>query len=200
MTPTAEPSKEVLEIRKYSNRRYYDATHSRHLTLEEIREFVREGHDIRVTDNQTSADITAKILTQIILDFDTPKLDLFPTALLAQLIRTNDQLVKGFYESFFGQALTAFLNYQRLVETQLKRGSILPAMFPPMATWTQAMMNPFLPEAQADKGSSAVVPPSAEPDLDAKLHQLQRQVDEIRGQVGKSSKRERGRVGKKRGR
>ena len=29
-----------LEIKKYANRRYYDATHSRHLTLEEIRALI----------------------------------------------------------------------------------------------------------------------------------------------------------------
>ena len=108
--------------------------------------------------------------------------------------------MKGFYESFFGQALVAFLNYQRLVESQLKRGSVLPAMFPPMASWTQSVMNPFLPGAQTDDGTSAVVAPPSDEDLGAKLHQLQRQVDEIRGQVGKSAKPRRPRTVKKRSR
>src|SRR6266852_910970 len=51
-----------LEIKKYPNRRYYDATHSRHLTLDEIRALVQQGYDIRVIDARTSADITAQVL------------------------------------------------------------------------------------------------------------------------------------------
>jgi len=83
-----------LEIKKYSNRRYYDATHSRHLTLDEIRNLIQQGYDIKVTDAKTSADITAQVLTQIILELDTPKLDSLPVPLLVRLIRMNDQLVK----------------------------------------------------------------------------------------------------------
>ena len=71
-----------LDIRKYPNRRYYDATHSKHLTLDQIRDLVRDGYDIKVTDSKTGADITAQLLTQIILELETPKLDTFPVAML----------------------------------------------------------------------------------------------------------------------
>src|SRR5579862_5477218 len=100
-----------LEIKKYPNRRYYDATRSRHLTMEDIRSLVREGYDIRVTDSKTSADITAKVLAQIILELDAEKIDAFPVALLVRLIRVNDQLVKDFLERYFNQALSMFLQY-----------------------------------------------------------------------------------------
>ncbi|HZV34316.1 MAG TPA: polyhydroxyalkanoate synthesis regulator DNA-binding domain-containing protein, partial [Verrucomicrobiae bacterium] len=65
MAETNAPHSKTLDIRKYPNRRYYDVTRSQHLTLEDIRELVREGHDIRVTDSKTSADITPKVLAQI---------------------------------------------------------------------------------------------------------------------------------------
>src|SRR5437764_6986140 len=94
---TDTPSKR-LEIRKYPNRRYYDTTRSRHLTLDEIRSLIREGHDIRVIDSKSSVDITAQVLTQIILELETQKLDSFPVPLLVRLIRVNDQLVKDFIE------------------------------------------------------------------------------------------------------
>src|SRR5205823_3540835 len=62
--PMAQDAPEkILEIKKYPNRRYYDATHSRHLTLEEIRSLIQQGYDIRVTDAKSSADITAQVLT-----------------------------------------------------------------------------------------------------------------------------------------
>src|SRR5260370_40028739 len=105
MAETGESAAKRLELKKYPNRRYYDATHSRHLTLEEIRSLIQQGYDIRVTDAKTSADITAQVLTQIILELDTPKLDALPIPLLLRLIRMSDQLVKDFIEKYFNQAL-----------------------------------------------------------------------------------------------
>src|SRR5678810_390946 len=108
MPAQTETTARKLEIKKYPNRRYYDATHSRHLTLEEIRSLIQQGYDIRVIAAKTSADITAQVLTQLILELDTPKLDSLPVPLLVRLIRMNDQLVKDFIEKYFNQALKSF--------------------------------------------------------------------------------------------
>src|SRR5436190_18960545 len=110
-----------LEIKKYPNRRYYDATHSRHLTLDEIRSLIQQGYDIRVVDARTSADITAQVLIQIILELDTPKLDSLPVPLLVRIIRMNDQLIKDFVEKYFNQALKSFFEYQRQMEEQVRK-------------------------------------------------------------------------------
>ncbi len=53
MSENPDAAGKKLEIKKYANRRYYDATHSRHLTLEEIRALILQGFDIRVTDAKT---------------------------------------------------------------------------------------------------------------------------------------------------
>ena len=42
----------VHRIKKYMNRRYYDITHSRHLTMDDIYELVRSGQSVQVTDSQ----------------------------------------------------------------------------------------------------------------------------------------------------
>jgi polyhydroxyalkanoate synthesis repressor PhaR len=89
MQQQAQSSKSLV-LKKYANRRYYDAAQSRHLTLEEIRDSVRNGSDLTVTDGTTSRDITGQVLTQIILDFETPKLDLLPVPLLLHLVRLED--------------------------------------------------------------------------------------------------------------
>ena len=70
----------VFEIKKYPNRRFYDVTRSRHVTLNDLYELVQVGERILVTDSKTGADITNIVLTQIILEHDPPKLDLFPAA------------------------------------------------------------------------------------------------------------------------
>ena len=81
MAENPESRVKKLEIKKYPNRRYYDATHSRHLTLEEIHTLIQQGYDLRVTDAKAGADITAQVLTQMILELDTPKLASLPVPL-----------------------------------------------------------------------------------------------------------------------
>lgn len=188
MNTPSKPLADRVEIRKYSNRRYYDSTRSRHLTLEEIRDLVKEGHDIQVTDNQTAADITPKVLAQIILDLDARKLDVFPAELLAQLIRANDHLVKGFCEKFLVQALKSFIDYQGIMESQWKQSAVLPTMFPPMTAWAQAMMQPMdaNPAGEGEHSSSAPLGPDA--NLARILTDLQRQMDALKRQVGSPKK------------
>src|SRR5438876_8137530 len=183
--PTAAAAKK-LEIKKYPNRRYYDATHSRHLTLEEIRSLIQQGYDLRVVDAKTSADITAQVLTQIILELDTPKLDSLPVPLLLRLIRMNDQLVKDFIEKYFNQALKSFFDYQQQVEEQVRRTHGLPSVFPTVAAWTKAMLQPFAtaftsPTAEQPVPAPAESPASAsQEDLHDLIKKLQRQVIELK--------------------
>jgi len=143
MSEQTNPQAKHLDIRKYPNRRYYDTTRSRHLTLDEIRSLIREGYDLRVTDSKAGVDITAQVLTQIILELETQKLDSFPVPLLTRLIRVNDQLVKDFIEKYFNQALKSFLDYQQQVEEQIRRTHGLPSVFPSVSAWTKAMLEPF---------------------------------------------------------
>lgn len=193
-----------LEIKKYPNRRYYDTTHSRHLTLDEIRSFIQQGCDIKVTDAKTGDDITAQLLTQIILELETSKLDSFPVPLLLRLIRMNDELVKDFIEKYFNQALQSFLDYHRQVEEQVRRAQGLPATFPSVSAWTEAVLKPFASafSGRAGHPSSAPAPPAEkEPggDLRELVHHLQQQVQELKKSRETSQARGR-RKGKKRGR
>ena len=134
-----------MDLRKYPNRRYYDTRGSNYVTLEEIHAAIRDGCEVQVTDSKTGEDITAKVLTQIILDHDSPKLDIFPTALLHQLIRTNEPLVRDFVDKYFCQALSAFLQSQRQFEQYLRQALGLPATLPAAQFWTRWMMGPFAP-------------------------------------------------------
>ncbi len=178
----AEHSGKRLEIKKYANRRYYDATHSRHLTLEEIRALIQQGYDISVLDARTSTDITAQVLTQIILELDTSKIDSLPVPLLVRIIRMNDQLVKDFIEKYFNQALQSFLSYQQRLEEQIRQAHGLPSSLPLVSAWTKAVLEPF---------SSAFAKPAAEP-APAKVSgsadrvvELEETVRELQAQLAK---------------
>jgi polyhydroxyalkanoate synthesis repressor PhaR len=173
-----------LEIKKYSNRRYYDATHSRHLTLDEIRNLIQKGYDIKVTDAKTSADITAQVLTQLILELDTPKLDSLPVPLLVRLIRMNDHLVKDFIEKYFNQALKSFMEYQQQVEEQIRRTHGLPSAFPSVSAWTKAVLEPFASVFSGPTAEPAAEPPhQKEPVAPAEEQDFAQVVRELRREV-----------------
>ena len=181
-----------LDIRKYPNRRYYDATHSRHLTLEEIRSFIRDGYDIQVTDSKTGADITAQVLAQIILELETPKLDAFPVNLLLRLIRVNDQLVKDFIEKYFNQAFQSWLEYQKQFEERVRQVQGMPGVYSPFSALTQAIMRPFSPpygSPSTEKTAPSQPPPNAQQDtgdLRNIIKDLQQQVSGLRQEVKKT--------------
>jgi polyhydroxyalkanoate synthesis repressor PhaR len=182
MLESRESGGKRLEIKKYANRRYYDATHSRHLTLEEIRAMIQDGFDIRVIDAKTSDDITGQVLTQLILELDTPKLDSLPVPLLLRLIRMNDQLVKDFIEKYFNQALHSFLDYQRQVEEQIRRTHGLPSAFPSVSAWTKAFIEPFASvfagqgQAKPDGVSTSSAVPSEAAELRKVVENLQQEL------------------------
>jgi polyhydroxyalkanoate synthesis repressor PhaR len=61
---TSAPERHL--IKKYANRKLYDTRTSRYITLDGIAQLVREGHDIKVMD-QDGRDLTQVTLSQIVL-------------------------------------------------------------------------------------------------------------------------------------
>lgn len=62
---TSAPEKHL--IKKYANRKLYDTRTSRYITLDEIAQLVRDGHDIKVVDRDNGSDLTQVTLSQIVL-------------------------------------------------------------------------------------------------------------------------------------
>src|SRR5579862_3523975 len=78
-------AKSIL-IKKYENRRLYDATHSRYVNLDEVAHFVQRGYDVRVIDVSSGEDITRIILTQIIAEGAKAPDSGFPLDILRQMV------------------------------------------------------------------------------------------------------------------
>merc|ERR1712072_225921 len=81
---------EVRIIKRYQNRKLYDTHQSCYVTLEEIAQIIREGHEIQVIDNKTKNDIT--YMTQIQLLFDQERKSSKPgnVDLLKRVIRCTE--------------------------------------------------------------------------------------------------------------
>jgi polyhydroxyalkanoate synthesis repressor PhaR len=74
-------------IRKYVNRRLYDTTQSRYVNLEELRELIVAGDDIKVVEQASKEDITTIILLQILEDSQQAAAKILKPDFLAGVIR-----------------------------------------------------------------------------------------------------------------
>src|SRR6202022_3720342 len=135
----------TLEIPKYQNRRYYDSTRSRHLSLQQIHKLIIEGYNIRVLDAKTNEDITSKVLTQILLEYEPVKLDMFSNELLIRAIRVNDRLLKDFVDLYFRQAFEAFCGSQKQGEQMAGPPHHLTSLLPSAASSVANLFPPWMP-------------------------------------------------------
>jgi polyhydroxyalkanoate synthesis repressor PhaR len=182
-----------LKIKKYSNRRFYDTTRSCHVTLGELHDLIRAGHEVTVTDSKSGEDITHLVLTQILLERDAPKLNIFPSNILHEVIRTQQEMLGSVVEQFFRQALDAhrasherWTSFMRNVLGATPMGAAANAMMPPSPLeWTRAMMEAFTGKPPPPAGAS----PGAEPlrDQGDELSQLRKQISELTRTVEKLS-------------
>ncbi len=107
-----------IVIKKYSNRRLYDSTHKRYVTLEDISDMIRDGDEVRVIDSQTGEDISKVILIQVILESEKNKEDILPVSFLHMLIKYGNKIAKDFFENYF---LMMFQPYLSVQENMMKK-------------------------------------------------------------------------------
>lgn len=113
-------SKKPRIIKKYPNRRLYDTTDSKYVTLARIRELLLEGEQIQVFDSISEEDITRQILMQIITDQENSDSPLFSTDLLAKLIRLYQGAVPSVFHEHMERSFDMFLQQQSLYQQQVR--------------------------------------------------------------------------------
>jgi polyhydroxyalkanoate synthesis repressor PhaR len=117
-------------IKKYANRRLYDASISKHVTLEDIRDLIVRGEKIRVVEDKTGEDITRLILLQVIAEQEQFGKPILTTHLLESIIRYYGGPMQDFMARYLEQSVTAFMRQQESVQQQISQ--MLSSAPPPM--------------------------------------------------------------------
>ena len=110
---------EAVVIKKYGNRRLYDTSTSRYITLEDIATLIRKGKQVQVVDAKTGRDLTRVTLTQIIVEDAKGGPTGLPLELLRQLIVASDHAGREFVMWYLNSALSAYQKVQESLQSGL---------------------------------------------------------------------------------
>ena len=111
---------QTVLIKKYANRRLYNTAESKYITLEQLSELVRQGNEVQVVDAKTGADVTAFILTQIILE-QSKESAMLPVSLLHLIIRYGDNVLSEFFDKYLQQTIEVYMNYRAMLDNYFKQ-------------------------------------------------------------------------------
>jgi len=128
-------------IRKYANRRLYDATASRHVTNDDIRRLIAGGERVQVVDDRSGEDLTRAVLLQIISEQEQFGAPVLSVQLLEGIIRFYGNPVQDMLSRYLEQSLGSVLQQQRSVQEQMTKALEGPlAPLAPLAELTRQNM------------------------------------------------------------
>lgn len=178
-------------IKKYANRRLYDTGRSSYVTLDDLCEMIKEGHDFVVQDAKSGDDLTRSVLTQIIVDQEGKGgQNLLPIGFLRQLIGFYGDNVSSLVPNYLEQSIQTFTKNQERFREHMNKS--MEGMFPTipnmeeinkqnMAMFENAMrtFNPFTMNGAAAHAEN----PSAD-----KINELKKNIEAMQEEIERLAK------------
>ncbi|MFO8084800.1 MAG: polyhydroxyalkanoate synthesis regulator DNA-binding domain-containing protein [Desulfobacterales bacterium] len=134
---------EKILLKKYANRRLYDTAQSAYVTLAEVADLIESGKQVKVIDAKSEEDVTAFILSQIIMEKARKKNTLLPVSLLHLIIRYGDNVLEEFFENYLEQTIKNYIVYKSAVDEQFKKWLDLGMDLSDMTQKTIVGLSPF---------------------------------------------------------
>jgi polyhydroxyalkanoate synthesis repressor PhaR len=106
-------------IKKYPNRRLYDTKMSSYVTIADVADMIRAGNRVEVQDVTSGEDVTALVLTQIIMDKAKRNQGLLPVSLLHLVIQFGENLLHEFFENYLEKTMENYLIYRKTMDDQV---------------------------------------------------------------------------------
>jgi polyhydroxyalkanoate synthesis repressor PhaR len=154
-------------IRKYANRRLYDATASRHVTLADIRNVIAGGATVKVIDDTNGEDLTRATLLQIISSQELFGRPMLSDQLLEAIVRFYGHPVQEMLTRYLEQSIGALLRQQQVMQVEMAK--VLETPTAPLAElarqnmelWSKiqgAMLSAIAPQTNAPTANPASTP------------------------------------------
>ena len=191
----AKTKNEPTVIKKYANRRLYDTGRSSYVTLDDLCQMVKEGHDFVVYDAKTGDDLTRSVLTQIIVDQESKDgQNLLPIGFLRQLIGFYGDNVGSLVPNYLEHSIQTFSKNQEHLREHINKS--IEGMFPipnieeinkknmEMFENTMRAFSPFaMPKSDAANGKAD----SSSKSSDDKVEELKKHIEAMQKELDRLS-------------
>ncbi len=104
-----------ITIKRYANRKLYNTQQKEYISLNGITKLIHQDAEIEVIDNETGEDLTARTLTQIILEQEKMRRGRLSNAFLTNLIRAGEDSL-----AFLQRNVQSSLNTWRQVDDEIR--------------------------------------------------------------------------------
>lgn len=118
---------EVRLIKRYANRKLYDTSEKRYVTLDQIAALVRNGEEIKVVDNKSSDDLTSVTLSQILYEQEKKRESGLPKNFLTELVKSSTTLFDYLRKTMSQWLQAAHVSeeaIERHIEDLVKKGQL----------------------------------------------------------------------------
>ncbi|HEY2675733.1 MAG TPA: polyhydroxyalkanoate synthesis repressor PhaR [Steroidobacteraceae bacterium] len=153
-------------IKKYANRRLYDSTESRHVTLDDIRKMIVSGAKVKVVDDKSGEDLTRAVLLQVIAEQDQFGTPVLSTELLESIIRFYGNPVQEMLTRYMEQSVAALARQQDAMRAEMTKA--LAGPMAPLADFARQNMEQWSKiQASMMSAFAGIKPESPPPEQDS---------------------------------
>jgi polyhydroxyalkanoate synthesis repressor PhaR len=183
-------------IKKYANRRLYNTSTSKYVTLDDLSQMVKAGTEFQVVDAKSGDNITRSVLTQIIFEEENKGQNLLPISFLRQLIQFYGDSLQTMVPNYLEASMDAFSNNQERMRDYMQ--DAVGQTMNPFAQWEELgrqnmamferafqMFTPYgagggdAPDREPGGSDSSPEDDSKLDDLKTQIESLRRQLDEL---------------------
>ncbi len=183
-------------IKKYANRRLYNTSTSKYVTLDDLSQMVKAGTEFQVVDAKSGDNITRSVLTQIIFEEENKGQNLLPVSFLRQLIQFYDDSLQTMVPNYLEASMDAFSNNQERMRDYMQ--DAVGQTMNPFSKWEELgrqnmamferafqMFTPYgagasdEPSGEAGGAASSSDDETKLDDLKTQIESLRRQLDEL---------------------
>jgi polyhydroxyalkanoate synthesis repressor PhaR len=101
-------------IKRYSNRKLYNTTARRYITLEEIADLISEGEDVLVVDHTSGKDMTTLTLAQVLFELEKQPGGVYPGVMFEKIIKSGQSNLQA-----YRKAIQAFVNPKSMADDEI---------------------------------------------------------------------------------
>ena len=135
-------------INRYASRRLYNTQTSEYVTLDEISELIKQGHDVEIRDRKTGEDLTRQFLLQIITEQESKVENVLPVNVLTGLVRSYSTAAQGILPDFLSQSYEMFTQQQQSMMEKIPGMSATGNWQKQQQDMMQSMIAAWMPQMQ----------------------------------------------------